>query len=85
MISVLIPVYNYNISTLVTEIYKQLVSVNEEFEIICIDDCSSNPFFDSSNIKLLDKVEFIKLNKNIGRETYSMLAPNQLINNSTVS
>jgi len=67
MISVLIPVYNYNISTLVTEIYKQLVSVNEEFEIICIDDCSSNPFFDSSNIKLLDKVEFIKLNKNIGR------------------
>lgn len=41
MLSVLIPVYNYNISNLVTDIHEQATKLNIEFEIICFDDSSS--------------------------------------------
>ena len=67
MITVLIPVYNYNVTNLVKELYKQLIEENIDFEIICIDDCSS--VFYSENLELteLKNVQFIQLPKNIGR------------------
>ncbi|MCD2260091.1 glycosyltransferase family 2 protein [Psychroserpens luteolus] len=40
MLSVLIPVYNYDIRPLVNTLHEQLTSAQISFEIICIDDCS---------------------------------------------
>lgn len=40
MLSVLIPVYNYDIRELVNTIHKQLLASQVPFEIICIDDAS---------------------------------------------
>lgn len=67
MISVLIPVFNYNVSNLVFEIHKQLVTELIDFEIICIDDCSTSLYDENLDVKKLDNVTFIQLTKNIGR------------------
>jgi len=40
MLSILIPVYNYKISSLVNEVHKQVCESKIEFEIICLDDGS---------------------------------------------
>lgn len=40
MLSVLIPVYNFNILTLINSLHKQLTKANIDFEIICLDDVS---------------------------------------------
>ncbi|TDY14231.1 glycosyltransferase family 2 protein [Meridianimaribacter flavus] len=44
MISVLIPIYNYNIVDLVNRLHSQLTKVNVAFEIICIDDASKESY-----------------------------------------
>ncbi len=50
MISVLIPVYNYNICDLVTSIHNQLSCSKIEFEIICLDDHSNEITINSNEI-----------------------------------
>lgn len=40
MLSILIPVYNYDVTKLVTELHKQCVATQIQFEIICLDDAS---------------------------------------------
>ena len=69
MVSVLIPVYNYNISALVSEIHKQLITSDIPFEILCYDDCSSNGSLQDINktINTLSHAEYHILPKNIGR------------------
>jgi hypothetical protein len=67
MISVLIPVYNFNVTNLVVEIHNQLTFLKIDFEIICIDDASTQDFVENNTIKQLSDVTFIKLEKNIGR------------------
>jgi glycosyltransferase involved in cell wall biosynthesis len=69
MISVLIPVYNYNISDLVSEIHKQLEKTDTPFEILCYDDCSNNIKFQENNNKIntFSHCEYSILPKNIGR------------------
>lgn len=67
MISVLIPVYNYNIISLVTFIKSQLLLTNIDFEIICIDDASTEYFTGNDKLHELHNVTFYKLTKNIGR------------------
>ncbi|GGD26847.1 glycosyltransferase family 2 protein [Hyunsoonleella pacifica] len=42
MLSILIPVYNYDITQLVSEIHKQAIKSNVDFEIICLDDKSNS-------------------------------------------
>jgi hypothetical protein len=56
MISVCIPVYNYDIRELVSELYIQCVNEKIKFEIICIDDYSTN-----TEIKLINKQFFLNL------------------------
>lgn len=67
MISVLIPVFNFNVTKLVEELVRQFSSLNVDYEVICIDDASTE--FDMENLKLelLSNVTFIQLNKNVGR------------------
>jgi glycosyltransferase involved in cell wall biosynthesis len=67
MISVLIPVFNFKVTNLVTEIHSQLLVLNIDFEIICIDDASTIYFNENDVIQKLKNVIFVKLEKNIGR------------------
>jgi glycosyltransferase involved in cell wall biosynthesis len=69
MISVLIPVYNYNVLDLVSGVHKQLSQAQTTFEILCFDDCSSDLNIQEQNktINALPHSKYIVLPKNIGR------------------
>ena len=68
MLSILIPVYNFNVTSLVTELNRQAKNLKIDYEIILIDD-ASKPEFKEKNTNLNDasNVEYIELEKNIGR------------------
>jgi cellulose synthase/poly-beta-1,6-N-acetylglucosamine synthase-like glycosyltransferase len=65
MISICIPVYNFNITLLVNELSKQAKSLNVQYEIIIIDDCSGN--FKEINKSVCKNYHYIELSENIGR------------------
>ena len=69
MISVLIPVHNYLITTLVQSLHKQLTVEKIAFEIICLDDASTDKKFTKINKKIreLEGVKYNLLKTNIGR------------------
>ena len=68
MISILIPVYNFNITDLVKELHKQALGASVPFEIIVLDDCSSELLRDQNkDVSKLYGVKFQELDKNIGR------------------
>jgi len=66
MISVLIPIYNFNVAKLVKDLHAQLTYANVVFEIILGDDASTHP---QNNEKLteLQGVTYFSLPENIGR------------------
>ncbi|MCD6090802.1 MAG: glycosyltransferase family 2 protein [Bacteroidales bacterium] len=66
MISVCIPIYNFNISPLLAELTKQLSRADIPVELVLIDDCSSIEF-KRLNKSLCKKHTYIELEKNIGR------------------
>ncbi len=75
MLSVLIPVYNYNVVPLVKKLHQQALLLNIPFEIIICDDASTETFnnaqlADLSQIKLL----FNKQNINIAKTRNRLLA-----------
>ncbi|MBE9467545.1 MAG: glycosyltransferase [Bacteroidetes bacterium] len=65
MISICIPIYNFNVVNLVNELVRQGKTLNKESEIILIDDCSSTKFRQINEL-VCKKVKYISLNKNIG-------------------
>lgn len=68
MISICIPIYNFNVQKLIETLILQGKEINEPFEIICIDDQSSSVFRKlNAPIEKLDRVRFIDLKENIGR------------------
>lgn len=69
MLSILIPTYNYNITTLVAKIHEQITQLNIPFEICCYDDGSTNQTIISSNksINKLTNTSYHILSKNMGR------------------
>jgi len=67
MISVLIPIFNYNVTALVSSLNKQLVSAKINFEIIFIDDASTDFCFENDSLTGQDNVRFYKLHENVGR------------------
>jgi len=68
MLSILIPVYNFNIISLVNELHRQAVKADVPFEIIVLDDRSSELLRDQNkDVSKLPGVRFIELDKNIGR------------------
>lgn len=69
MLSVLIPTYNYDITTLVQEVHAQLLVAKIPFEIICLDDCSTDVDSIEKNnvINSLSNASYVVLEKNIGR------------------
>lgn len=67
MLSVLIPIYNFNTTELVASIHQQLKLLSIEFEIICVCDASTKFNLENETIKNFSNTELITLNKNIGR------------------
>lgn len=68
MLSILIPVYNFNIVPLVTELHDQATKASIPFEIIVLDDCSSELLrHQNKDVVNLPGVRFHELDKNIGR------------------
>jgi len=68
MLSILIPVYNYDITDLVLDLQQQCSSCEIDFEIRCYDD-GSEFFFNekNKNISSVENVTYVELKENIGR------------------
>ncbi|OFX88101.1 MAG: hypothetical protein A2W99_10865 [Bacteroidetes bacterium GWF2_33_16] len=68
MLSICIPIYNYNVVKLVGDLHKQASGLSVAFEIILIDDFSDIHFkLQNESISRLDNVKYVELQKNIGR------------------
>lgn len=67
MISILIPTYNYKISSLVKSLHKLAINSMQAFEIIVAEDGSTLFLKDNAEIENLTYCKHIILSKNIGR------------------
>jgi len=67
MISVCIPVYNFDVSMLVGGLLHQTQQLVEPIEIIVIDDHSEIDIAEKNKAFCIDKCNYIQLEKNIGR------------------
>ena len=68
MISICIPIYNFNVVELINAIINQGEGIKKPFEIICIDDCSNKETLKlNAKISTYKKVNYLILKKNIGR------------------
>lgn len=76
MLSILIPIYNYNAYPLVLELHKQCIDCGIDFEILCQDDASlSSLNVFNENINSLSNCTFVSLKKNLAhRENRNSLA-----------
>ena len=66
MISICLPIYNFDVNPLVGELSRQAKLLNKPYEIILIDDCS-NEVFKNINEVSCQKETYIRLTKNVGR------------------
>lgn len=66
MISICIPVFNYDITKLVVVLTKEINCMSEDVELIIIDD-GSDDYYKELNKKCLRDCIYIELSKNIGR------------------
>lgn len=76
MLSVLIPVYNWDITDLVSAVDKQCREADFDYEILALDDCSQNKTLRSENSKIsLEHFRLIELDENVGNaEARNILA-----------
>tara|TARA_R110002096_G_scaffold17522_4_gene60601 strand:+ start:6860 stop:7747 length:888 start_codon:yes stop_codon:yes gene_type:complete len=78
MISILIPVYNYNITHLVIEIHKQLSISDVDFEILCLEDGSDNEYVkQNKTINTLTNTKQVISKINVGRISTRQLLCNE--------
>jgi GT2 family glycosyltransferase len=67
MLSICIPIYDYDVSNLVSDLYKQAIRLNQPFEILLIDDASDKSYQEKNRQINLKYVKYVELEKNIGR------------------
>lgn len=79
MLSILIPVYNYDVLPLVSELVKQCNSCGIIFEIICLDDASQRFILENQRINLFENASYSVLEKNIGRSAIRNLLAEKAI------
>ena len=66
MLSICIPVYNFNVTSLISKLSQQIKKIDVLCEIILIDDCSGEEF-KKINEGVCRKEKYIQLDKNISR------------------
>lgn len=67
MLSILIPVYNYNVAPLVKELQEQCLAIKDfEFEILVMDDGSELFYQENNQINDLENCSYIVFSKNSG-------------------
>ncbi|MEI8202987.1 MAG: glycosyltransferase [Bacteroidota bacterium] len=66
MLSICIPIYNLDVSALISELDEQSKQLNTAVEIALIDD-ASDAVFKKKNEEVCKKLKYIELEKNIGR------------------
>ncbi|MCP2027235.1 hypothetical protein L1276_002392 [Flavobacterium sp. HSC-32F16] len=82
MLSILIPVFNYNAFSLIEKLHNQALELNIAFEIICLDDASNLFINENHPINQLENCSFTVLDKNIGRSCIrNLLAEKALYEN----
>lgn len=76
MLSVLIPVYNWDVRNLVNALHRQCVAANIEFEILAVDDFSTDLKLKNANSTIqLPHFQLIGLQENVGNaEARNILA-----------
>ena len=67
MLSILIPIYNYNVYPLVLELHEQCMNSGISFEILCQDDCSTINCIENNQINILQGCQYLRNKKNLGR------------------
>lgn len=68
MLSILIPVYNFDVRSLVKDLHHQAGQCSTPFEIICLDDYSESEFrLLNCELKQLENVHYEELPANLGR------------------
>jgi glycosyltransferase involved in cell wall biosynthesis len=68
VLSILIPVYNYDVREFVTELRRQALQCDIPFEIRCYDDASAGKYqLVNRELEQLDAVVYVELPVNIGR------------------
>jgi len=68
MLSILIPVYNYDVTALVDELHQQGLAGNSPFEILCFDDGSEARYKATNKaINHCESVTYNELTQNVGR------------------
>lgn len=67
MISILIPIYNYPVQHLVKQLANQAQGLGVAYEIICIDDASTEHLTENESIRSITNLVYEILDKNIGR------------------
>jgi cellulose synthase/poly-beta-1,6-N-acetylglucosamine synthase-like glycosyltransferase len=79
MLSILIPVYNYNVFTLVETLFYQVLKCKIPFEIICLDDASGAFLSENQKINQFENSTYSILEKNIGRSAIRNLLAKKAI------
>ena len=67
MLSILIPTYNYNVFPLVSDLHKQCLECEIEFEILCQDDASNQFLEENLKINAIENCSFSRNDFNFGR------------------
>jgi glycosyltransferase involved in cell wall biosynthesis len=67
MLSICIPVYNYDVGCLVRALHLQAKNAGYPFEILLMDDASDEKFRQINQAITMESVRYIQLNENIGR------------------
>jgi len=68
MLSILIPIYNEDITKLVKDLAYQCNRQKIDFEIICFDDASKQRYKDKNEVlRSVFRVNYVELSENLGR------------------
>jgi glycosyltransferase involved in cell wall biosynthesis len=67
LLSILIPTYDYEVLGLATEVHRQCVAAGIAFEVLVLDDASTNPKSGNARINELENARFEVLAQNVGR------------------
>ncbi len=82
MLSVLIPIYNFNVVSFVLELKQQCKQLQIDYEILCIDDASALYKEDNNVLKNQEQIIYKELPKNVGRASIrNLLAEEAKYNN----